>query len=159
MPIVNPSQEQFDSFASEAVDDGPIVMVNLLKFRAEADYGAQGPRGVSGRDAYKKYSKGVMPLLWEVGGQVLWMGDVRAGVIVPEGESWDEVVLVHYPSRGAFARMVRSEAYQAVMPHRTAALADSRLIETKAVRLPRWILRAARGAVRLKSLVWAQIPR
>ena len=67
----------------------------------------------------------MIPLLWEVGGQVLWMGNVREGLIAPDGESWDEVLLVHYPSRRAFVRMVTSEAYGKIgARHRTAALAE-----------------------------------
>jgi len=159
MKTVNPTLEQIDEFARTAPDDKPIVMLNLLKFREVAEYGSRGPQGVTGREAYARYSKAVMPLLFEVGGQPLWMGKARASVIAPEGESWDEVLLVHYPSRAAFVRMVRSDAYQAIMHHRTAALWDSRLIETTAVRLPRFLLRAARNVTRAKSLLFPKIPR
>ena len=157
MKIVNPSRERIAEFDRETPDDRPIVMVNLLKFRERADYPDGGPGG-SGRDAYLRYSKAVVPLLWEVGGQVLWVGKARAGVIVPEGESWDEVALVHYPSRRAFLRMVGSAAYQSIMHHRTAALIDARLIETRAAWLPRWLLGAARGLLRVKSRFAAKIP-
>jgi len=153
MATVNPTQERVEAFERGAPDDKPIVMLNLLKFRDAADYGPDGPAGVTGRKAYSTYSKGVVPLLWEVGGQVLWMGNVREGLIAPDGESWDEVLLVHYPSRRAFVRMVTSDAYAKIMPHRTAALADSRLLETRAVALPGWVLGMARGLVRAKALV------
>jgi hypothetical protein len=53
--------------------------------------------------------------------------------------------------------MVKSEVYQEVLQHRTAALEDSRLFESTAVSLPAWILRAARGAIRLKALVFPKI--
>ncbi|MGZ3422875.1 MAG: DUF1330 domain-containing protein [Polyangiales bacterium] len=152
MPIVNPSLEHMDSFEHAAPDAAAIVMLNLLRFRDVADYGDGSPP-VSGKKAYARYSRGVLPLLLEVGGYPLWMGRARAGVIVPEGESWDEVLLVHYPSRHAFMRMVRSEAYQRVMVHRTAGLSDSRLIETTAARLPRFVLRVASTALRVKALV------
>src|SRR5262249_2690123 len=137
MPTVSPSRAQIEDFARSAPDAAPIVMLNLLKFRDVADYGEKARGRVTGRQAYARYSRAVIPLVWEVGGQPLWMGKARAGVIVPADESWDEVVLVHYPSRGAFVRMVSSAAYQAIMHHRTAALADSRLVETRAVHIPR----------------------
>jgi uncharacterized protein (DUF1330 family) len=159
MATVNPTLEQLDEFARTAPDDKPIVMLNLLKFRTVADYGPTGPQGLTGREAYSRYSKAVMPLVFEVGGNPFWMSTVRRNVIAPEDESWDEVVLVHYPERAAFVRMVRSEAYQAVMHHRTAALSDSRLIETSVVRLPRLLLRGMRGAVRAKSWLFPRIPR
>ncbi len=165
MPIVNPTVASFERFEREAPDAKPIVMLNLLRFRERAEYGAEHAQdapnakraGGTGREAYARYSKAVIPLLWEVGGQALWMGKARAAVIAEEGEAWDEVLLVHYPSRRAFVRMVRSEAYQAILHHRTAALADSRLIETRAVPLPRWILGAARGLLRLKTRVFPKI--
>lgn len=159
MPIVNPTMEQIDEFAQQTVDDSPIVMLNLLKFREVADYGPGGPEGLTGRQAYSRYSKAVTPLLFEVGGQPLWMGKATAGVIIPDGESWDEVLLVHYPSRAAFVRMIRCDAYQAIMHHRTAALSDSRLVETRAVRLPRLLLRAARGVVQVKSRMFPKVQR
>ena len=153
MPIVNPTPERMEAFEGAAQDDGPIVMVNLLRFRERADYAEGG----SGKEAYARYSKAVVPLVWEVGGQVLWMGKVRDALIAPAGESWDEVVLVHYPGRRAFLRMVRSDSYQAIMHHRTAALLDSRLVETRAMRLPRWILGAARRLLRAKALLLPKI--
>jgi hypothetical protein len=87
------------------------------------------------------------------------MGRARAALIAPEGESWDEVVLVHYPSRRAFLRMVQSDAYRAIVHHRTAALADSRLVEVRAVRLPRPLLAAARALTRARALLRPRIPR
>ncbi|MBI2388107.1 MAG: DUF1330 domain-containing protein [Deltaproteobacteria bacterium] len=159
MPIVNPTREHIERFARGAPDDRPIVMLNLLRFRDVADYPEPRPADVTGREAYSRYGRAVMPLLLEVGGQPLWMGKARASVIAPDGESWDEVLLVHYPSRSAFVRMVTSDAYQAIMHHRTAALSDSRLIETTAVRIPRLLLSVARQATRVKALIWPRLPR
>ncbi len=157
MGTVNPTLDQIDAFERGTPDDAPIVMLNLLRFRDRADYGDGSGGEISGREAYDRYSKAVMPLLFEVGGLPLWMGKARASVIAPDGESWDEVVLVHYPSRRAFLRMIKSPAYQAIFHHRTAALADSRLVETRATALPSWLLRAGRAAVRAKALVFPRI--
>jgi uncharacterized protein (DUF1330 family) len=157
MQTVNPSREAIEDFARRTPDDAHIVMVNLLRFRERADYGEGSREDVSGREAYARYSKAVIPLVWEVGGQPLWMGKARASVIAPEDEAWDEVLLVHYPSRRAFLRMVTSDAYQKILHHRTAALADSRLVETRPTAIPRWLFGAARGLLRAKALVWPAI--
>ncbi len=159
MATVNPTEAQIADFARRAPDQKPIVMLNLLRFRETAEYADASEPAVSGKKAYSRYSRAVMPLLFEVGGQPLWMGKARAGVIVPDGEAWHEVLLVHYPSRAAFVRMVTSDAYRRILHHRTAALADSRLVETEAIALPRWLLRLARGAVRAKALLAPKIPR
>src|ERR1700739_973259 len=108
MRSINPSEQDIAAFSAEAVDSKPIVMVNLLRFRDQTE------AGESGRKAYGRYSKAVLPLLWETGGQILWQGEVRTAFIAPTGEDWDEVLLVYYPNRKAFIRMVTSAAYQQV---------------------------------------------
>lgn len=157
MKTVNPSEEAIARFRQDADVRQPIIMVNLLCYRARADYGNGDDRGLSGREAYQRYTRGVLPLLWETGGRLLWMGHVRSSFIAPDAEQWDEVALVWYPSRQAFLDMVTSDAYQPVMAHRTAALDDSRLIETRAVRLPKPVLALARAAVRLKTRVFPRL--
>ncbi len=49
-------------------------------------------------------------------------------LIGPQDKDWHLVVLVRYPSAQAFVEMVASDEYRAVVMHRSAALADSRLI-------------------------------
>ena len=56
------------------------------------------------------------------------MANVQLALIAPEHEDWDELLLVHYPSPEAFLEMLADPDYQAATIHRTAALADSRLI-------------------------------
>ena len=52
----------------------------------------------------------------------------QVALIAPEGEQWDELLLVRYPSKAAFLGMLADPEYRAATVHRTAALADSRLI-------------------------------
>ncbi len=157
MKTINPTPEAIKRFTQETVDNKAIVMVNVLRFKEFADYGDGVVKNLSGREAYARYSKSAMPLLWEVGGQVLWRGDVRSTFIAPKEEQWDEVLLVHYPNRQAFINMISSSAYKETMLHRTAAIADSRLIESKSVRLPKMVLTLARQVVRMKRLVLPKI--
>jgi hypothetical protein len=47
----------------------------------------------------------------------------------PQTEAWDLAFIVEYPGSQAFIDMVRDPHYRAnVVPHRTAAVADSRLL-------------------------------
>ena len=64
------------------------------------------------------------------GGQIEWSGRALASVIAPPDEHWDEVFIVRYPDVEAFIGMIMAPDYQAQTIHRTAALADSRLILT-----------------------------
>jgi len=62
---------------------------------------------------------------------VVYRGRVQSSLIAPEGEEWDTAVLVEYPSRQVLLNMLASEEYRAIVPHRTAAVQDSRLIATE----------------------------
>ena len=153
--VIHPSQAEIDAFAQQSVSSKPIVMLNLLRFRELADYAGADvdPGPISGRAAYERYGRAVVKLLWRTGGRLLWAGSVRTNLIAPSYEQWDQALLVYYPSRAAFVRMVTSEEYPKVVVHRTAALEDSRLLETRAARLPKVALGASRLAVR----AWGRI--
>jgi uncharacterized protein (DUF1330 family) len=131
MASIEPSPDQLQQLLADSTDDTPIVMINLLRYRDRADY----PAGVdaapcSGREAYQRYGARVTPMVVETGGKILWFGNVAQVVIGPDAERWDDAVLVQYPSRKAFISMVSHPDYVAASVHRTAALADSRLIAT-----------------------------
>ena len=120
--------------AEAAIPPGtPVTMINLLRFRETADYGsASNETPCSGRDAYyKRYAPVATPLVFGVGGSVFWSGTTLADLISPAYEHWDDVLLVQYPDFSCLVRLAENPEYQAVVHHRTAALADSRLIATK----------------------------
>ena len=131
MASIEPSPEQLQALVAAAADDTPIVMINLLRYRDRADYPC-GTDAVpcSGREAYQRYGARVTPMVVEAGGKILWFGNVAQVVIGPDAERWDDAVLVQYPSRKAFITMVSRPDYVDASVHRTAALADSRLIAT-----------------------------
>jgi uncharacterized protein (DUF1330 family) len=134
MPSIEPSPEKLQKLLAESDDEAPIVMINLLRYRDRAEY----PRGsdataCSGAEAYQRYGALVVPMLGDVGAKVLWRGSVKQIVIGPASEEWDEALLVQYPSRRAFLTMVSRADYLQAALHRSAALADSRLIATATV--------------------------
>ena len=102
--------------------EGPIVMVNLLRFRGEA-----------GRASFEKYIELTRPLADNVGIQVKYAGAALMSVIGPE--HWDLVALAEYPSRDALLSFVRHPEYQALAHYRNDGLEDSRLILTAAIPL------------------------
>lgn len=113
--------------------DGPIVMLNLLKFRAEADYSSTPelrPDGgrISGQEAYQTYMAKIEDLFAKMGSVLQFMGKAEAFLIGPESEQWDAVLLVKYPDKNAFLAFASNEIYLQNSGHRTAALADSRLL-------------------------------
>jgi uncharacterized protein (DUF1330 family) len=123
---VDPTADQIRRLAN-STDSGPIVMLNLLRFKDRAD-GIDAADGISGRDAYERYGEAVAPHLAGVAGRVLFLADCGDTVIGPADERWDMLVLVRYPSRQAFLEMIADPEYQAVHAHRAAAMQDSRLV-------------------------------
>ena len=102
-------------------------MLNLLRFRDKAAY-KDDSEDCSGRDAYKRYMTEAARSVSEVGAEVIWSGRSVGSLIAPPDESWDQVLLVRYPSINAFLAMIESPEYKGVVKHRTAALKDSRLV-------------------------------
>jgi uncharacterized protein (DUF1330 family) len=118
-----------------APEDGPFVMVNLLKFREVADY----PDGeqVSGLEAYMRYGQRMSALVEAVGGRMIYSGRVVSLMIGEVEDLWDAVGLVEYPSRAAFLEITQSPEFHEIEAHRTAGLAGQLNIETKSsVRSP-----------------------
>ncbi len=122
---VDPTTAQFKEFM--ALDEpGPIWMLNLVRFRAEAAY--EDGRVATGAEAYRAYSVASAPFFLAVGGRIVWAGDPRVVVIGPEEERWDTAFVAEYPDAAAFGGMVTNADYQSILYHRRAAVEDSRLI-------------------------------
>lgn len=126
---IHPEPDAIAAFAS--MDwDGPVNMVNLLKFADKASY--DDGTECTGREAYATYGGLTGPFLQSVGGKPIFRGDVAMTLIGEASEDWDEVIIVQYPSKDAFIEMTSNPDYLAISHHRTAALARSALLPTKA---------------------------
>ena len=113
-----------EAFVRSLPDHGPVVMVNLVRFRKRAADG-----NGSGWDAYLRYSEATMPLIKARGGTVLWAGKAEGAAFGNAGAGrWDYVVLVRYPSRGAFLDMMTSRDYAKANVHRENAVDDHVII-------------------------------
>ena len=115
---INPRGADLKRFMSEDHGD-PVVMLNLLRF-------AEG-----GRASYQLYLDALRTdFLPRYGGAVLYVGDGSTTLVGEAGQSWDAVLIVRYPSREAFSRMVADPEYQRVTPMRTQALSEAVLQAT-----------------------------
>ena len=128
---LEPTQESGRDFFMRATT-GPVVMLNLLRFRPVADYSAAPnlapEQPISGEAAYRLYFEHARPHLEASGGKVLFLGRGGKYLIGPASEEWDMVMLVQQASTASFLAFASNEAYLAGIGHRTAALADSRLL-------------------------------
>jgi uncharacterized protein (DUF1330 family) len=111
--------------------DGPVFMVNLLKFRDQARYADASAPACTGREAYARYRDLARPFLEHVGGRTVSVLDAHHVVIGDESDDWDMLLLLEYPSREAFLQMVTDPGYLAVTKHRSAALERSALIASR----------------------------
>jgi uncharacterized protein (DUF1330 family) len=116
---ITPNEAQFIQLAVDAeAKPGEVVMLNLLKFKPEAD-GDGGP----GADAYGKYGSTAVKMVNERGGRVLWAGSPSQVLIGDvDANEWDAVVLVSYPNRSAFIDMVSQPEYLEAHEHREGGL-------------------------------------
>ena len=112
--------------------EGPIYMVNLLKFKDKAAYEDGRETDLTGREAYQLYGAQVSQLIREYGGEVTFAGDVTFLALGQVEELWDEVAIAKYPTRGDLLAMSSSPEWQAAAVHRTAGLAGQLNIETVA---------------------------
>jgi hypothetical protein len=111
---------------------GEVVMLNLLRFREQADYSIYPQlapqKPISGRAAYEKYVEHTLPLLRRSGGDVLFLGEGGHFFIGPREERWDMAMLVRQNSLQAFIAFASDAEYMAGIGHRSAAVEDSRLL-------------------------------
>jgi len=118
---LQPTREQVAAFLQRG-QDGPIVMVNLLKFRARAAYEDGRPTELTGEQAYRLYAAGMKKLLEARGGRFVFSGTVR-NLLLGEVESlWDVVGLAAYPSPAVMIEIATSPEFRAIEVHRVAGL-------------------------------------
>lgn len=135
MPALQPDNEQMTRFAKDG-HGGPVVMINLLKFKDQAEYKPDDPEAkenLTGAEAYGRYGKGLEQLSADpaIGLKVLYAGSAHGFLIGGnKGEDWDRVLVVHYPSRHHMLTMMRDPRYQQAHRHREAGLLHQDLIET-----------------------------
>jgi len=113
-------------------DKGELVMLNLLKFKATADYSdfenLAPTTKITGKEAFDLYLKNMSNEFNKIGSTILFYGKSYHFLIGPESEKWDSVLLVKHKSIEKFMTMAQSETYLKTVGHRSAAIADSRLL-------------------------------
>ena len=133
MEVVNevmPTDPQRLTEMMEPGPDGPIYMVNLLRFKDAAEYDDGRDTDLTGREAYNLYGQAVSQIIQDYDGEIMFVGDVTFLSLGQVEDLWDEVAIAKYPNRGALLAMSSSAEWQAAAVHRTAGLAGQLNIET-----------------------------
>ena len=132
-PSIDPTADQVRALR-DAGPEGPVVMLNLLKFRAQASYPPGSPHAsCSGAEAYRRYQTAFVETVGDVSrAEVVWEGRVDGTFIGDTGEGWDKCLLVRYPSRQHFLAMMADPSYREALVHRYAALERTLLLHMRA---------------------------
>ena len=135
MPAFQPTADQFRAFRDDP-HDGPISQVNLLKFRAKAEYAKGDPEhgeDCSGETAYTRYSEAFSTAAAAVGGTTSLLATTERYFI--GGGNWDGVLVNTFPNRKAFITTLNHPDYKSMSRHRDAGLLCQELIVTR----PLWL--------------------
>ena len=97
-------------------EDGPIFMVNLMKYHEVAQYDDDSV-SVSGREADDKYNPS--SILNKLGADIMFAADVRTTVL---GEDWDRIAIVRYPTRRSFIEMQTRKDFAEKHVHKSAGM-------------------------------------
>ncbi len=114
-------------------EDGPVWMVNLMKYRDVADYTDGRDTRISGREADDRYA----PLgpLAAVGAEVVFVGDVEQQVLGAT-PTWDRIGVVKYPTRHSFIAMQARPDFQALHVHKDAGMRETIVIGCRPLPTP-----------------------
>ncbi len=129
-PYIDPLREQFEAFKA-LPRDTPINMLNLISFNKLAIYPdahEHAGKDWTGVRAYEEYGLSSAPIFKQVGGSIIWRGQMEAMVTGPEDKHWDASFVACYPDAGAFLAMITDPDYKLAVINRQAAVQDSRLI-------------------------------
>lgn len=123
MKVENQVQPSPDSIREFISVEGPVMMVNLLKFREKATYPDGRDPELSGREAYARYAQEMERLLEAQGGRFEFGAEV-VGLLLGEVEDlWDTVGIAYYPSSKTLLQIASTPEFQAIEIHRVAGLA------------------------------------
>lgn len=132
---IDPTADQVRALRDQG-PDGPVTMVNLLKFRAQARYEDGDEAPCSGKEAYARYKHAFTQTVGAVSqARVIFEGPVGQVFIGAPGRpetDWDEVLVVQYPSRRNFLAMMADPRYREALRHRYAGLERTVLLQCRA---------------------------
>jgi hypothetical protein len=117
LPSVNRTEIELLADIAHSDADGPVFMLNLNKYKAEAGY----PDG----RLYTDYMSVLATLLTQVGGRILWRTRVLGQVV--GGQEIDEALGIWYPTHQAFLELMTAPASGENMRLRTLAVAHADL--------------------------------
>jgi hypothetical protein len=129
-------------------DDGPVWMVNLMKYREVAQYADGRDLEISGQEADDLYSP--VDTLAEIGARPVFFGDVDQQLL-GDAPLWDRIAVVKYATRKSFIDMQSRPKFQESHKHKDAGMEQTIVMGCQPMPYPQ----APEGVV---SVDWADVP-
>lgn len=130
-------QPDFDYISRMAAtppdQDGPVFMVNLMKYREVADYTDGSGTTRSGREADDEYTPSA--ILRDIGAQIVFAADVERQLL-GASPKWDRIGIVKYPTRSSFLAMQRRSDFKEKHVHKDAGMEQTIVMSCLPIALP-----------------------
>jgi len=107
-------------------EDGPLYMVNLMKYHEVAQYSEDGvvDHAISGREADDRYNPA--SILNKIGATIVFAGDVTSNNV--GDEDWDRIAIVRYATRKSFIEMQSRQDFGDKHVHKAAGMLRTTLV-------------------------------
>ncbi len=118
--------------ATPPEEDGPVYMVNLMKYHQVAQYDGATESTRTGREADDEYAP--TAILRDIGARIVFVGDVQRQLL---GEpAWDRIGVVRYPTRRAFMEMQRRGDFKEKHVHKEAGMEQTTVMSCLPMPVP-----------------------
>jgi hypothetical protein len=131
-----------------ADEDGPVWMVNLMKYREVAQYADGRESAISGLEADDEYSP--VDSLRAIGAEPVFFGPVDQQLL-GDAPVWDRIGDVKYPTRRAFIDMQSRPEFKTSHEHKEAGMEQTIVMGCQPMPFP-----VAPGGVH--EVDWADVP-
>jgi hypothetical protein len=154
MRTTAPSYGQVDRdygmrLATTALDeDGPVWMVNLMKYRSVAQYADGRETTLSGQEADDEYAP--LDSLRAIGAEPVFFGTVDQQLL-GAAPIWDRIGVVKYPTRRSFIEMQSRPEFKKSHEHKDAGMEQTIVMGCQPMPFP-----TAPSGVR--EIDWANVP-
>jgi hypothetical protein len=129
-------------------EDGPVWMVNLMKYRELAQYEDGRESTLSGKEADDEYAP--LESLAAIGAKPVFFGDVDQQLL-GEDPIWDRIGVVKYPTRRSFIEMQSRPEFQRSHAHKDAGMDQTIVMGCRPMPYPT----APEGTAQVD---WADVP-
>ena len=103
-------------------EEGPVWMVNLMKYHDIAQYEVESDSVISGQEADDLYSP--RDSLNAIGAEIVYFGEVE-NKLLGDHRNWDRVAVVKYPTKKSFIEMQARNDFKKAHVHKEAGMKET----------------------------------